>query len=106
MLRNYPNKKYFVNQDDEFLNALNNEDGSISFGFSGKDYKFRVDKEKVIVENNKNEYSIVNKHITGKHNFLIFVLLLVLPKRLMNLTQGSISKLLKSSPLHQIALNG
>jgi UDP-N-acetylmuramoyl-tripeptide--D-alanyl-D-alanine ligase len=41
----------------------------VSLGINGSDFKFIIEKEKVIVQNKGNEFNIINNYITGKHNF-------------------------------------
>ena len=65
----FEDKKFFVNADDEYLKANIDKDHSLSFGYKGVDYKFTIEKDKVVVNNNGHEYIIVNQFITGKHNF-------------------------------------
>jgi UDP-N-acetylmuramoyl-tripeptide--D-alanyl-D-alanine ligase len=59
---------FFKNEDDEYLSRLSSSN-DFSFGFNGKESKFNIDKEKVIVQNSMNEYAFSNRYITGQHNF-------------------------------------
>lgn len=60
---------FFKNSDDKFLKTQANESFVRNFGFNGDNYKFTIDKESAIVNNNCYEHKITNRHITGKHNF-------------------------------------
>ena len=62
-------KIYFVNNDDEYLKINHGSPSSKSFGASGQDFKFNIEKDNVMVNNKNHEYVITNKFITGKHNF-------------------------------------
>lgn len=68
VLNNSHSKIYFVNSDDEYLKQNLGKKNSVDFGASGQNYKFSVDKQKAMINNNGHEYNITNKFITGKHN--------------------------------------
>jgi len=62
-------KVFFRNSDDKFLKTLTVEDHVSNFGECGDNFKFSIEKEHAIVNNDSHEYKLVNKNITGKHNF-------------------------------------
>lgn len=65
----YNDKLFFKNNDDNFLKELPVDHFVYNFGYNGENFKFSIDKQEAIVQNNNNEYTITNKFITGKHNF-------------------------------------
>jgi UDP-N-acetylmuramoyl-tripeptide--D-alanyl-D-alanine ligase len=61
-------EKFFVNSDDEFLKNLESEEISVAFGKNASNFQFIFEKDHAIVKNNKYEFNITNKLITGQHN--------------------------------------
>lgn len=65
ILKDYCSEMFFVNSDDEFLSGIDTDPKKITFGENAKNYKFEFTNLGVQV----NHYSVLNKFITGKHNF-------------------------------------
>lgn len=64
ILHKYCSELFFKNEDDLLLSSLSSE--FVSYGENGKNYKFEIAPDKIIV----NEMLISNKEVTGRHNFI------------------------------------
>lgn len=86
----YKNKKFFLNNDDEFLNSLpKNDSFVVSYGKMGDDYKLHCTSSSGQVDLNGVKYVLANECVTGEHNFFNLCLATIISKELMG---GEISK--------------
>jgi UDP-N-acetylmuramoyl-tripeptide--D-alanyl-D-alanine ligase len=81
-LRDSSNKIFFKNTDDSFLKTLAAKDFVSNFGESGDNFQFIIDKEHSTVNNDSQEYKIINNHITGKHNYFNLCLAFSIAKKI------------------------
>jgi len=65
VLAEYCKEIFFINNDDKYLSTLSIDPQKVSFGITGKNYKFSFHKDGVEVNN----YRLYNSKITGEHNF-------------------------------------
>lgn len=88
ILEKYASRLFLRNMDDKWLAKLNPKETFIDYGFKGAEYRFVEKDYKFYL----NDVEIINKNITGKHNYINMMVAMVLCSKVLDLEITELTK--------------